>query len=298
MAGRDEQRLGKSKNLSFIHSRIISIISIAMVLFLVGVVAIIGLIGTGLKDYVRESFNFTVLITPEASNNEIALMKKDIEKHPFVKEVEYYSKEEAIKQLTEELGESPESFLGWNPLSPTLEVYVKSKYVSEKDSIAKIERLLGNYPITQSVSFRKDLIEALNKNIRTVTIVMIVLTVILLLISVVLINNTVRLLIYSKRFLIYTMRLVGATAGFIRRPFVWSNIWAGVAAAVLAIALLAWGRWYVLDVFPPMREVLTIRNSLIVSGIVLVLGVLISWIASALAVSRYLRMDADKLYRA
>ena len=298
MAGRDEQTLKKGRNLSFIHSRIISIISIAMVLFLVGVVAFLGLIGTGLKDYVRESFNFTVLITPEASNNEIAEMKRDVEAHPFVKQVDYYSKEEAMKQLTEELGESPEEFLGWNPLSPSLEVFVKSEYVSEKDSLTKVESVLANYPITQSVSFRKDLVEALNNNIRTITIVMIVLTIILLLISVVLINNTVRLLIYSKRFLIYTMRLVGATAGFIRAPFVRNNVWTGVMAAILAIGLLAWGRWYVIDIFPPMREVLTWQNSGIVAGIVLVLGILISWIASASAVSRYLRMDADKLYRA
>ena len=297
MASKEERGLRKSRNLSFIHSRIISIISIAMVLFLVGTVAFLGLIGTGLKDYVRESFNFTVLLTPEASNNEIAMMKKDVEAHPFVKQVDYYSKEEALKQLTEELGESPEEFLGWNPLSPSLEVFVKSEYVSEKDSIAKIEQTLSSYPITQSVSFRKDLVEALNNNIRTITIVMIALSVILLLISIVLINNTVRLLIYSKRFLIYTMRLVGATAGFIRGPFVRNNIGTGIWAALLAIALLVWGRWYVTDIFPPMKEVLTLQNTLIVGGIVLVLGVLISWLASAAAVSRYLGMDVDKLYR-
>lgn len=298
MARRDGQETGRTKSLSFIHSRIISIISIALVLFLVGAVAFLGLIGTGLKDYVRESFNFTVLLTPEASNNEIALMKKDIEQHPFVKGVDYYSKEEAMKQLTNELGENPEDFLGWNPLSPSLEVFVKSDYVSQSDSIAKVERLLNSYPITQSVSYRKDLIEALNKNIRTLTIVMIVLIVMLLLISIVLINNTVRLLIYSKRFLIYTMRLVGATPGFIRKPFVRNNIATGVWGAIIAIGLLMWGRWYVIDIFPPMSEVLTLRNSLIVSGIVLIIGILISWFASAGAVSRYLRMDADKLYRA
>ena len=298
MAGKTDGGLRKSKNLSFIHSRIISIISIAMVLFLVGGVAFIGLMGQGLKDYVRESFNFTVLVTPEASNNEIARMKESIESHAFVKSVDYYSKEEAMKQLTEELGENPEEFLGWNPLSPSLEVFVKSEYISERDSIAKIEQMLSGYPITQSVSFRKDLMESLNDNIRTITAVMMVLTILLLLISIVLINNTVRLLIYSKRFLIYTMRLVGATGSFIRRPFVWNNIRTGLWGALLAIALLVWGRWYVIGVFPPLKEVLTIGNTLIVSGIVLTLGILISWLASSAAVSRYLAMDADKLYRA
>ena len=298
MEDREERALRGGRKVNFIHSRIISVISIAMVLFLVGVVALIGLVGTGLKDYVRESFNFTVLITPEATEPEIAEMQKSVSAHPFVKTVEYHSKEEAMAKLTEELGESPEEFLGWNPLSPSLEVYLESKYVSEKDSIAKAEQMLNAFPITQSVSFRKDLVESLNQNIRTITIVMIVLTLILLLISIVLINNTVRLLIYSHRFLIYTMRLVGATAGFIRKPFVWNNIRTGVMGAILAIGLLAWGWWYVLGIFPLMREVLTIRNGLIVAGIVLLLGILISWIASSVAVTRYLRMDADKLYRA
>lgn len=282
----------------FLHSRIISIISIAMVLFLVGVVAMLGLVGTGLKDYVRESFNFTVLLTPEASDAEIAAMQDQIQREQFVREVEFYSKEQAMAELTQELGESPEEFLGWNPLSPTFEVYVKADYISSTDSIRMVEEKLNTYPLTQSVSFRKDLVEELNSNIRTITIVMIVVAVLLLLISTVLINNTIRLLIYSKRFLIYTMRLVGATPSFIRWPFIRSNVWSGIISSLVALVLLAWTWVHVVTNYPIMRTVFTTTNATIVAGIVVVLGIVISWLSASAAVSRYLRMDADKLYRA
>ena len=280
------------------HSRIISIISISMVLFLVGVVAMLGLVATGLKDYVRESFNFTVLLTPEATDSEIANMQGLITKEPFVRGVEFFSKEQAMIDLTQELGESPEEFLGWNPLSPTFEVYIKADYITSPDSIRMIEQKLNSYPLTQSVSFRKDLVEELNSNIRTVTLVMIVVALLLLLISTVLINNTIRLLIYSKRFLIYTMRLVGATPSFIRAPFIRSNVWSGVISAIVALGLLGWAWTHVMTTYPIMRTVLTPANAGIVAGIVLALGILISWLSAAAAVTHYLKMDADKLYRA
>lgn len=282
---------------SFFHSRVISIISISMVLFLLGVVTMLGLVASGLKTYVRESVNFTVLLSPEAQPEEIAIMERELKQEPFVKEVTYFSKEQALVDLTEELGESPEEFLGWNPLSPTFEIQVHEEYIANRDSITIVENRLNEYLLTQSLSFKYDLMEELNKNIQTLTIVMIVVATLLLLISIVLINNTIRLLIYSKRFTIYTMKLVGATPGFIRRPFVWYNIWSGIIGAIIAIAFLAWAWYHLISNYPLMRSVLTNQNGLIVAAVVLVLGILISWLSASSAVTRYLRMNVNKLYR-
>lgn len=282
----------------FLHSKVISIISISMVLFLVGIVTMIGLVGNGLKNYVRESFSFTVILSPESSDQELTQMEDQLEQMRFVKSVSYFSKEQAMEELQKELGENPEDFLGWNPLSPTFEVQVKSDYVVEPDSIAMIEKELNAFSLTQSVSYRKDIVKELNDNIRTITIVMIVVAALLLMISIVLINNTIRLLIYSKRFTIYTMRLVGATAGFIRRPFIRSSVLSGIVAAVIAIGLLAWAWYHMISVYPLMRTVLTPTNGAIVAAVVLLIGVILSWIAASAAVTRYLRMNSDKLYRA
>lgn len=282
----------------FIHSRVISIISISMVLFLLGIVTMLGLIGSGLKTYVRESLNFTLILSPESDPDEIVEMQRALLKEPFVRELKYYSKEEALAELTEELGESPEAFLGWNPLSPTFEITLGEEYVSNRDSIQVVERSLNEYMLTQSLSYRQDLVEQLNNNIQVLTVVMIVLAALLLLISIVLINNTIRLLIYSRRFLIYTMKLVGATPRFIRRPFVRYNIWSGLIAAIVAIAFLSWTWYYLIDIYPLMRTVLTIQNAGIVALVVMVLGILISWVSASASVTKYLRMDVNKLYRA
>ncbi|MDO5036280.1 MAG: permease-like cell division protein FtsX [Porphyromonas sp.] len=281
----------------FFHSQSISVISIAMVLFLMGVVAVMWLIGGDLKNHVRESVNFTILLSPESDPGEITAMKRALEREPFVKELEYYSKEQAMVELQKELGENPEEFLGWNPLSPTFEVYVEADYIANEDSIAIVEEALSGYPMTESLSFKHDLVSELNENISKLTIILLVLAALLLLISIVLINNTIRLLIYSKRFTIYTMRLVGATPSFIRRPFVRYNVWSGVVAAMIAMAFLAWGWWYVLDHYPLMRTLLTLDHALTVGAVVLLLGVVISWMSASWAVTRYLRMNVNKLYR-
>lgn len=293
-----ENKHKKGGTPSFVHSRLISIISISMVLFLLGIVTMLGLVGNGLKTYVRESVNFTVVLSPEAQPEEISIMEAQLKQEPFVRDIKYFSKEEALAILTEELGESPEEFLGWNPLSPTFEITLKEAYISERDSITKVEQALNNYLLTQSLSYKQDLVEQINTNIQTLTIVMIVLAVLLLLISIVLINNTIRLLIYSKRFLIYTMKLVGATPRFIRRPFVRYNIWSGIMASIVASGFLGWLWYHLVTNYPLMQTVLTPQNGLIVLGVVFILGILISWFSASRAVTKYLRMNVNKLYRA
>lgn len=293
-----ESKRHKGASPAFFHSRVISIISISMVLFLLGVVAMMGLVGGGLRDYVREHVSFTILLSPEATSEEIATMERELKGERFVKEVSYYSKEQALEELKGELGEDPEDFLGWNPLSPAFEVQLHADYLSHRDSISMVEKKLGGYLLTQSLSYKHDLVEELNKNIQTITLVMSVVAGLLLLISIVLINNTIRLLIYSRRFSIYTMKLVGAKSGFIRGPFIRYNVWSGIVAAFLAMGLLAWGWYYLISHYPLMGEVLSRTNMLIVGGVVLIAGILISWLSASLAVSKYLRMDMNKLYRA
>ena len=293
-----DKRGGLGRVGSFWHSRVISIISISMVLFLLGLVVLLGLVGSGLSSYVREQVTFNVVLTPDADPDEVAQMQRDLRKEPFVREVVLHSKEEALEELTKELGENPEQFLGWNPLSPTFEITLGEAYVASADSLQLVERRLEEYRLTQSLGYRQDLVDKLNDNIRGLTLVMALLSGLLLLISMVLINNTIRLVIYSRRFLIYTMKLVGATSRFIRRPFVWYNIWSGVMAAIVAGGFLTWGWYYVRNHYPLLRSVLTVESGLIVLAVVLVLGVVISWLSATAAVSRYLRMDVNKLYRA
>lgn len=282
----------------FLHSRMISIISISMVLFLVGLIASLFMIGGNLTDYVRERFTVTLFTDNDVTERELAQLSKELERMPFVSTFEYYSKEEAIQAISKELGENPETFLGWNPFSPSYELHLKPEYLAVRDSIDGVIATLGALSNVDQVNFRNDMLGNLNDNIQKVAMVMLVLTILLLLISIVLINNTVRLQIYARRFSIYTMRLVGATSWFIKRPFIVASLWDGLVASVISIVLLVWGWYYLTTKYPVISSVIDVYRILVVVGIVLCVGLLISSLSANGAVRKFLRMSSDKLYKA
>lgn len=168
---------------------------------------------------------------------DILKLQKRLDKEPFVKQTEYISKKQALKEQTEAMGTDPEEFLGYNPFTASIEIKLHSDYANS-DSIAKIEKLIKKNTNIQEVLYQRELIDLVNENIRNISLVLLTLAVVLTLISFALINNTIRLAIYSKRFLIHTMKLVGASWGFIRRPFLRRNIWSGVLAGIMADAIL------------------------------------------------------------
>jgi len=167
---------------------------------------------------------------------------------------------------------------------------------ANSDSIAKIEKLIKKNTNIQEVLYQKDLIDAVNDNIRNISLMLLGLAVILTFISFALINNTIRLAIYSKRFLIHTMKLVGASWAFIRRPFLRRNFWIGVLAAFIADSILWGAAYWLVSYEPELVKVITPEVMVLVSGAVLVFGVLITWLCALLSINKYLRMKASTLY--
>lgn len=285
----------QTNSISFFNSRLTSIISIALVLFLLGLIFFIGLLGQKLSVYVRENISFSVVLKESSKDADIKKMQKQLDSRPYIKSTEYISKEQAEKELEEELGENPETFLGFNPLQASIEVKLNSEYANP-DSLLIIEKQIKSYTDVSELLYRKDMMQLVNDNLKRTGIILLTLAAVLMIISFVLISNTIRLLIYSKRFLIHTMQLVGATSGFIRRPFIRYNVASGIVAAVLAVGMLTGVLYYVQRDFPGFIDLLDIRSLLIVFGAVLALGICLSFVATCFAVNKYLRMDADKLY--
>lgn len=216
---------------------ITSSISTTLVLLLLGLVVFFVLTAHNLSVYVRENISFSILISDDMKEADILKLQKKLNQEPFVKQSEYISKKQALKEQTEAMGTDPEEFLGYNPFTASIEIKLHSDYANS-DSIAKIEKMVKRNSNIQDVLYRKELIDAVNDNIRNISLVLLALAVVLTFISFALINNTIRLAIYSKRFLIHTMKLVGASWSFIRRPFLRRNVWSGVLAAVVADAIL------------------------------------------------------------
>lgn len=274
---------------------ITSSISTTLVLLLLGLVVFFVLAVNNLSVYVRENINFSVLISDDMKETDILKLQKRLNNEPFVKETEYISKKQALKEQTEAMGTDPQEFLGYNPFTASIEIKLHSDYANS-DSIAKIEKLIKRNTNIQDVLYQKDLIDAVNENIRNISLVLLALAVMLTFISFALINNTIRLAIYSKRFLIHTMKLVGASWGFIRRPFLKRNIWSGVLAAFIADTILMGAAYWLVSYEPELIRVITPEVMLLVSGAVLVFGVVITFLCAYLSINKYLRMKASTLY--
>lgn len=270
-------------------------ISTTLVLLLLGLVAFFVLAAHNLSVYVRENISFSIVVSDNMKERDILQLQKQLSRQPFVRYTEYISKEQAQKEYIETMGIDPQEFVGYNPLTASIEIKLKSDYANA-DSIARIEQLIKQDSNVREVSYRKELVNAVNDNIRKISLSLLALAVVLALISFALINNTIRLTIYSQRFLIHTMKLVGASWAFIRRPFLLRNLWIGLLAGAVASGILwAAARW-VVAYEPGLVRVVTPRVMLLVSAVVLASGVIITWLCALLSINKYLRMKAGTLY--
>jgi cell division transport system permease protein len=272
-----------------------TVISISLVLFMLGTLGLIVLHAQKLSDYVKENIGFSVILKENVKEVDIVQLQKTLDAANYVKSTEYITKEKAAESLKNDLGEDFISFLGYNPLLASIEVRLKADFANN-DSIAWIERDLLSNTKVKEVIYQKSLISMVNENIKKISLVMLGFSALLLLISIALINNTIRLSIYSKRFLIKSMQLVGATKGFIRRPFVIKGIMQGIYAGIISVALLV-GLLYLAQREIP--ELLFLQDEQLIAilfGFVILLGILISWFSTFLAVRKYLRLKTDDLY--
>lgn len=273
-----------------------TVISIALVLLMTGLLGLILVHAKNLSNYVKENIVLNVIMNDDVSEGDVLAYQKKLEADPYVLRSEYISKELAAKNLSEELGEDFVEFLGHNPLLSSIDVYLKAQYANTDSIQPFIEKISANDMIKEVV-YQESLIDMINKNIRTIGIVILAFTALLLVIAVALINNTIRLAIYSQRFLIKSMQMVGATKGFIRRPFLGYGILHGLLGALIAILLL------LLTLHLGQREIpelVFLRNwfeFIVIFIIVAVLGILISGLSTYFAVGKYLRLKSNELYR-
>ncbi|MFH1159465.1 MAG: permease-like cell division protein FtsX [bacterium] len=276
-------------------SYVTTVISITLVLFMMGLLGMLVLHAKKLSDYVKEHIGFSIMIKDGVREAAIFELQKKLDKEEFVKSTEYITRERAAAEFTEELGEDFVGFLGYNPLLPSIELRLKASYANP-ESIRIIEKQLLEFPGVNEVDYHKPLVDQINRNIERISLVIGGFILVFLLISTALINNTIRLSVYAKRFLIRSMQLVGATQGFIRKPFLLKSILNGFISGVIATALLLILLYFATQEMPELLELEDMKIFGALFVLVIVLGILISWISTYLAVGKYLRMKTDNLY--
>lgn len=282
---------------SLTGSYIVSLMSIMVVLFLLGLFAILMMHAGRLSAHIMENIGFEIVMNNDTKEANILRLQKELDAMPAVKSTEYITKDEAISRLSEDLGED---FLQWlgdeeNPLLPSIDVRFNAAYANN-DSLSVIEAQLAQNQDIKEIYYQKSLIDLINKNVKRIAIVLLVLSAILLIIAVILIRNTIRLSVYSKRLLIRSMQLVGATRSFIRQPFVGRSVLQGFIAALIAVGLLA-AMMYALNQNLP--ELSLIQNQTVIISIyvsLVIFGILLSAVSTFFALNKYLNADIDKIY--
>lgn len=290
--GRPEERfLGRRLKTSYATT----VASMTLVLFMLGLLGVVILYARTLSEHVRENIGITVFLHDQVSDDDAATLATSFERLPAIRSVDIISREAAAESLMEELGEDFISFLGYNPLPASLLLMLHAAH-AHPDSLPPIKDHLMGHAQVAEVDYRQDLVYLVNENVRKIGLVLLGLSLLLVLIAYVLVSNTIRLGVFSRRFLIKSMQLVGATRGFIRRPFLSKGLIQGLIASLLANAGLAAILYVGSQQVPELLVTQDLRIPAILFASVTLLGLLISWIATALAVRKYLNIQTDSLY--
>jgi cell division transport system permease protein len=271
------------------------ILSVSLVLFTLGLLGLFLLYTQKISNQVIEDIGFTVYLHDDVTEVDVDRLKKAIDIADYTNSTEYISKDQAVEILKKDLGEDFMQYLDYNPLLASIDVKVKSAYANT-DSLAVIKSALARSSKIKDIVYQESLIQKVQENLRIAGIVMLVFSGLLLIVAIALINNSIRLSIYSRRFIIKSMQLVGATQGFIRRPFVTRGILHGIYSALIAILLIMLVMYYLQSILPDLIQIQDIEILAYLFVIVMALGIIISWVSTSLAVRKYLRMRGNKLY--
>lgn len=272
-----------------------TVVSITLVLFMLGLLGLIVFYAGKISTHVKENIGFSIIMKPDVNEAMIIQMQKQLQVADYVKSSEYITKEQAAQQMKEYLGEDFVSFLGTNPLLPSIEVRLISKYANPDSLIVLQSRLLKN-DIVKEVVYQKSLVQEINKNIATISIILLGFSSLLLIIAFALINNTIRLAVYARRFLIRSMLLVGATSKFIRKPFLITGLIQGIIASLLAIVLLTGILFMIRNQLPDIVALDDYLAYAILALGILIAGIILASVSTWLAVRKYLKMHVDELY--
>ncbi|GJM28142.1 MAG: cell division protein FtsX [Cyclobacteriaceae bacterium] len=291
---RKKKKLGSYPYLSVVFS-------ITLALFVMGLFGLLFIHSHKLSEYLKEQMEVQVYLENQLSESRIIGIQQTLASKEFtlVKDNEpqltFITKEQALEDFTLKAGENPEEFLGHNPLRNAYLLKLKPEYLDSLQ-LAQVKTEIESINGVFEVSYLDSIIADLNKNTAKIGMILIGFFIVLLLTVVILINNTIKLALFSQRFLIRSMQLVGATGGFIQRPFLWRSmahgLLAGILASVFLFGLLEYARFQI----PDLNTISDLNKVLILFLSLIFIGALIGFFSTLRAIRRYLKMSLDELY--
>ena len=281
---------------SFFNLHFTSTVSISLVLFMIGLIVSLYLTTHYFTVKSKENISLSIILNDTISESDLSRLERYLSATEYTKQTVYISRDSALKEHIAAIGEDPSEFLGYNPLSASLEVFLTSEYASTDSINNVILPRLQIFDGITNITYQKEMIELLNNNINKLSLILSLIALVMLFISIVLINNTIRLSIYSKRFIINTMQLVGAKNSFIRRPFVKRSLINSFIATFLSLLMLGGSIYLVQTQIGTTINLYQLEIIIPVVVIIFFISLTINYIATVVAVNRYLRMRTEQLY--
>ena len=285
----------RAKQISTLGSRATALVSVCLVLFLLGAASLAGLAGQKLRDDARRNIGFTVMMEHECPQADFDAMKRRLMATPAIETFTYTTAEDILAQESESLGDDIAAMLGANPYSSEFEVRVRPAFANP-DSVQALSERFADAPGVSSVLCDTGLIAGLDNAINRTGLVLAGLALVLLIVSIALINNTVSLSIYGRRFIIHTMKLVGATGGFIRRPFIIAALEGGLLAGLVASAALVAVRFYMPSVLLNADALFPWVSVAVIAAAMVTAGALLCALTAMFAANRFLRASYDEMF--
>ena len=285
----------RGKRISTLGARLTSMVSVALVLILLGLAALAGIAGTRLQNEVKRNIGFVVVMEKDCPQENINAMKTCLLSHRGVESITFASADEILASESEYMGQDIADIADGNPYSSEFDVKVRPEYASS-DSIAVMSEFLTDIPGMAEINSESTVIDGIDSMVRRLTLVLTVIALVLLVVSIALIGNTVSLSVYGRRFIIHTMKLVGATPGFIRRPFVVAGLRDGFIAGVAAAALIAAVSYYAPRLDSAFSELIGRHDTICICLCLIIAGSAITSLTALVAANRYLRASYDEMF--
>ena len=291
MAEKEKKKKKKVIDLLFITS----CISTWLVLLLIALVCMLLLSAGKLSSSLRQEMTVEVILNEGVQNAQVISLEQALKTEPYCLELKHITKEQALEDMSAQMGTDPSMFLGYNPFYASLEMKLQPDYACS-DSLEWIAKQIGAMENVSEVTWQKQLMDIVNSNISKIAGVLFILALILSLVSVALINNTIKLTIYSQRFTLYSMKLVGAKWSFIRRPFIWRNALIGIVSALMTCATIWFGMKYAIRQEPWLVMLSGKEIMIPTMAVVTLTGLLITCLCALHSVNRFLRMKSGELH--
>ena len=291
MAQQENKRLRRKVR----NSYFISTVSISLVLFLLGSVGYLIMNALRATEQMQESMTIYVMLDNDISTDDANAVGTRLHDMEEVRDAVFVSKEAAAEDFKHYVGGDFEEFLEYNPLPDSWEVRMKSDY-STREAVEKFEKSALGWKGVDEVVYQKNVVEQIGSNIRSFNLVLLLFGGTLLFISLILLNNTIRVSIFSKRYLINTMKLVGASKGFIMRPFLWDSFKQGLVSGLIATALFMAMIAGLNSKLPDVMMLAGDMPILIIVGAMMAGGVVISLLFTTFALNKFINMNTARIH--